>query len=370
MSLDDFNTNKQHTTNEESQGSHNHTGDTINEVSDAVDAIIKAKEKLGEWPTVKEYDSVKNEIGYSTRGSHFKRQTGYTFNEIKEKAGAGSEGITTHSNDLEDWEVIHIFISAVNEYGTDLTYRQLRSNTSISEMTISERFDMTFNEFKDYLFVSKNNIQNISRKEIKKSLDKHFNENETITSTKISSRCNFNDATVRYKFGQGSLVDALTELGYSVSSRQVSSSNSHKDKDSYMQRAKRQVGQIDDYKENADGYIYLLQCNRVSDNETFYYIGKSSKNSSLVGRIGKHLTYDGHFSGPNKDGAMSKETEFNIQLIAVNSVNQKQNESDEEFDDRLHNMERLKYNEACSRGKLPTKDGVIELPHEKLLGGK
>lgn len=76
-------------------------GKTIRAEEDAIDALIKAKSEIGHSPTVDEYNSVREEIGYATPAEKFKRQVSLTFNEVKKLAN------------LE-----------VNEYGTPFTFNE------------------------------------------------------------------------------------------------------------------------------------------------------------------------------------------------------------------------------------------------------
>lgn len=79
---------------------------TISSLEDAKEAIIKVKEILEHHPTQTEFNKIKDQIGIGTRAGNFKRQTGHTFGEVKEKVQNRKKDIRERYG--EQYDIVNI----------------------------------------------------------------------------------------------------------------------------------------------------------------------------------------------------------------------------------------------------------------------
>lgn len=337
------------------------------DISEYKEAVVGMLKETGEWPSKNYWNENKNEYGVTTWATDLENQAGVGFTNLLLLSGATPLDI--HWQELDNNYIDASMYLAASVYGEDFTAMDMQNTNGLVHTDIVKRVTGdTFNERKEKLNFDKNLEVRWNREDVIEQIDNNFNHGEEISRTKLNDRCDFSESVVK-RFGEGKYVKGLKNLGFSITSDQDTFSDSHSSiGETVNEEAASMYKSLDNYDPDADGYIYILELTHSS--EKYYYIGSTIE---INHRITRHLRQNGSTSSVIKlDGeiANSQDVNFDVQLLGISPMYINSDESKDDFGGRLLMQERLKYNEACSRGKLPTKDGVIELPHEKLLGGK
>lgn len=135
----------------------NTDGETINTVERAVEVMNEMKEEFGEYPTQKKWTKHKEEFGISTPGDTLKRQTGKTFQEIKEISGGNVtiDSVETAIEMIEKYEekygempIVKNWDDRMDEMGVNTAARHFKSNTG-----------KTFGEIKEIVSGDKSRVR-------------------------------------------------------------------------------------------------------------------------------------------------------------------------------------------------------------------
>lgn len=104
-----------------------------------------------------------------------------------------------------------------------------------------------------------------------------------------------------------------------------------------------------DYLSGFDGYVYVLEVERRSDAEMFYYVGSTT---DILNRYDAHFKQDGAFSAPvptDHGARMAPAAEHEYEIVAFEDVEviHQRDETDAEFKARLRNRERERFAEIA-----------------------
>lgn len=121
------------------------------------------------------------------------------------------------------------------------------------------------------------------------------------------------------------------------------------------------IKSIDGYKEDADGYIYVLKVHRLCDDEIFYYVGKSdilgggyrgNGEANVKGRIETHKRKGGDFRMPMPSALCEEEliitsdsihrSNVEIETKSITSYYKSEYEPKKHFGARMREQERRK----------------------------
>lgn len=335
------------------------------DISKYIDAASSMKEQSGEWPSKSYWNNHKDEYGISTWGGDLEEQIGVSFNNLLLLSGATPLDI--HWQDLDEHYIDASLYLAASVYGNDFTAKDLQNTPGLVHTDLVKRVTGdTFSQRKDKLQLPSQK-KKWEREKVIDVLNDKFNSNEEISRTKVNARCPFSEAVIK-RFGDGKFSRGIEELGFNLTTEQETFAESHKKKNGVPTKVFKLIKSEQGYIQEADGYIYMLQL-EYNDSD-YYYIGKTV---DIVHRMTRHKRNGGNVRSYVNINGKTKSTQnidFDIDILAIKSLDKEESETEEEFDARLSRLERLKYNQACKKEKIEVNDDVIEMSYDKLLGGK
>lgn len=266
-------------------------GEVIRTLKGAKNAVKDAHDILGEEPTVKAFNELRDDIGTTTSAATFGDRVGKTFNEVKALSVVDNQEL--RKEEYCEWKVYRDFIKAAEEYGLSFTSDQFDTDERFTSVTYSKSVTgKTFNEIKSHLGLIEN----------RPTLD---------TLNDISE-----DYTGKYEDVIDAQLDAI------------------------------------DVNSDADGHVYTLMCESANIDDTFYYIG-SCESGRVYDRLVQHMKVGGHFSAITRIGGAGyikpyNDVEFeDILIIDIMSFHIRDDESASEFKSRLRAEECVRRNEVA-----------------------
>jgi len=305
----------------------------------------------GKFPDNRDqFDEFGDEVGISTNATYIKKSTGITYTEAIEKAGADKSEVNVATHDgYDEWEAYFHTLICANRNGVDFTQSQLDSDKSLmTRKHVEDLTDMKMNSVKDLLGLEKNLNYDLNKENVIEQLNDCFNDSEDITKAKLNNRCSFSAGLVQKRFGNGSFINGLDKLGFDYSTIQESISKGNKVHNSNYSKAKSLTKDFD-YDEEADGFVYLLEC--IDGNVSHYYVGNIKEKQTITNRLISHIQRGGDFTIFKRvDGNYTKIDRYSfnwdIRLKAVHEIYKDINETSEEFSERVDGLEWKKYQHA------------------------
>lgn len=288
-------------------------GNELKDIKDKVEAVKRGYEinnnqifSANEWN-----ENIRYELGIATSYNILTKH--HSISELYTRAGL------MPLNNRIDWNeklINAVLIIADNFLNQPITAEWLKNTKwTPAYVTIKSVTDNTLNEQKQELDIDVNH-QKYDKNEIIKQLNKIIdNDGYPITHDKIKNHCTFNPSLISSRFGHGSFIDGLKNLGFKIYDEQLNRSIIKSE--SYTNLARNMIIKRDDYLENADAYLYRLKCRRQSDSEIHYYCGSVRKNKSLISRIKNHLSANGDFKGMNQRGYLDRNVKYDINIDKI-----------------------------------------------------
>lgn len=245
------------------------------------------------------------------------------------------------------------FCSAALKFGPSFTEDQYRScDEFVPPGRVQRELDMSFNEFKDSIGLSKN-MERWSEGEIKsqiqRELDKH---DEQLDSSFIDRHCDFSSSLVSSLYG--SLEETLKELGFSVDHI-----DSGPDLSSKSMQSARSILSETDYDEEADGYVYIIKAT-LDNAGAYYYVGETTQSllRRLYAHTSKHLQCKDYIE---HDGDIKCVNDLDFDIVSMKVFNYYEDNlsKSDKLDSIITYNERKRYSQLCER-----------VGHSAVVGGK
>lgn len=303
------------------------------------------------WPTKKEWNELRDDgrVNISTRAGNLKPQCGFSLSQLHCLIGAHP---STLSHTKWSEQSIDASLNWIHElYGDDFNQKDLTEiNWAPSCDSIENITGKSYNEKRIEMGIGANITESITEDKVKHQLENLCNsQGIPIREKDVSSSelCDFTSNKVR-SVGDGSFINGLERLGIEVTNGQRKKKKSMTNNDSDIKNAREMLNRCDGYEENADGYVYLLECERNIDETVHLYVGETQH---IVNRIRTHISVSGDFSGITKEKTMSSGVMYDIEVIAVNSIHSDDIEVD--LDKRLKFLEGKKHRECVKNFDKP-----------------
>lgn len=351
MSLDSFKADKPYKDD----------GEAISTERCAVQASNDISELIGEWPSEKQWNENKWQIGVSITYSDMLDKLDITEKELYLKAKAVPPEVDSTYCYNGRYKSFGDMYYAAAIFGPDFIDGHLSDHQSlVGSSALTRRTNMTLNEMKEYLPELDANQSVTSKSEVKKELKK-LSESKgfPITMKDVNKYCSFSAGTVSKFSDDYTFTSGLKELDmYSYEQggkKDINTGNN-------ARYVRDRLEEVDGYDSNSSAYVYHLIFN--SDNYgKFHYIGKVGNNSPLVGRLTTHINRNGQtrkkviIDGNVVD---TSEIDFEVVINDIISINS-DTDDNEKINDKAKAVEDKKFKELCVNNNID---------ESKVIGGR